>query len=91
MEFNFEVGDVAKRQIEFAFNQLVGRTLILIDGKEDIRNVRWFSEPLLETHDKEIGDVEQVSVKIEKRRNHLISAQYLVYVNNHLTHKYAGM
>jgi hypothetical protein len=91
MKFDFEVGEVAKRRIEFEFNQLFGRTVILIDGKEAKRNVRWFSEPLVETHDLQISDLEQVSVKIEKRRNQLLGAQYLVYVNNHLTQKHVGI
>lgn len=91
MKFDFEVGEVAKRRIVFQFNQLLGQTVILVDGKEAKRSVRWFSEPLVETHDLDIGDFEQVRVKIEKRRNQLIGAQYLVYVNNHLMQKYAGI
>ena len=50
MKFTIEVGEVEKQQVEFSFNQLLGRTVIRSNGQELKRSVRWFSEPVFDRH-----------------------------------------
>lgn len=91
MRFSIEVGEVAKRRVDFAFNQLLGKTLIMVNGQEIKRNTRWISEPVVELHDFKVGERENIEVKIEKRRNPLLGAKYWVYVNNQLAQYHQGM
>jgi hypothetical protein len=91
MTIAFEVGESIKERIEYSFNQLMGRTVLRVNGREEIRKTRWFSEPVVDTLELELSDVEKLRVKIEKRRKLLFASQYRVYVNNHLTNCYMGV
>ncbi|MEI7728988.1 MAG: hypothetical protein WCO56_05430 [Verrucomicrobiota bacterium] len=91
MRFTIEVGEVAKRRIDFAFNQLLGQTLIFVNGQEVKRNVRWISEPVVERHDFTVCERERIEVTIQKRRNPLLGAKYWVYVNKQLMQYHQGM
>src|SRR5512138_2500172 len=84
MQFAIEVGNMVKQQVEFTFNQLLGRTVIRTNGREVKRSVRLFSEPLVDTHVVNLSDTERLEMRIEKRRRYLFVSQYLVYVNNRL-------
>jgi hypothetical protein len=91
MTFAIEVGEVSRERIDFTFNQLLGRTVIRANGRELKRNTRWFSEPVVETHLIDLTETERVQVKIEKRRKHLFSSQYFVYVNDRMVQYYRGI
>jgi len=91
MKFVVEVGEVAKQQVEFAFNQLLGRTVIRSGGRELKRSVRLFSEPLYDTHVFEFAEKERAQLRIEKRRKHLFASEYFVYVNNRLQEFHRGI
>jgi hypothetical protein len=91
MKFEIEVGEVAKERVEFSFNQLMGRTIIRSNGREVKRSVRWFSEPVVDTHVIDFAQHEKVNLTIEKRRRQLFGAQYFVYINNRLVAYYKGI
>jgi hypothetical protein len=91
MKFVVQVGEVAKQRVEFTFNQLLGRTVIRSDGRELKRSVRLFSEPLYDTHVFEFFEKERAQLRIEKRRKHLFSSEYFVYVNNRLHDFHRGI
>ena len=91
MKFVVQVGEVAKQRVEFTFNQLLGRTVIRSDGRELKRSVRLFSEPLYDTHVFAFFEKERAQLRIEKRRKHLFSSEYFVYVNNRLQDFHRGI
>jgi hypothetical protein len=66
VQFSFDIGDTEKHSVEFEFNQLLGRTLIRVDGQEIQRNRRLFSEPLRQDFEFNVGTKEIVVVRIEK-------------------------
>lgn len=91
MNFALEVGDLVKAKVEYSFNQLMGRTTIRVNGRDQILKTRWFSEPVVDVHELELSDSEKLRVKIEKRRKPLVGAHYRVYVNNQLTNCFVGV
>jgi hypothetical protein len=90
MKFTLEVGAQERHQIEFEFNQLLGRSVIRVDDREVFRKNRWFSEPIVESYDVEISGHEQIRMRIVKERKLLVSSRYKVYVDNRLTQLYQG-
>lgn len=91
MRFAIEVGEVARQQVEFYFNQLLGLTVIRANGRELKKRVRLFSEPLVDAHEVELEGLERLRVRIEKHRQWLISSRYLVYVNDRLVQCFQGV
>ena len=91
MKFAIEVGEAVRERVEFRFDQLTGRTVILCNGCEVKRQVRWFSEPVLDIHEFDLGEREKVRVRIEKRRRYLFASRYLVYLNNRLARCFQGV
>jgi hypothetical protein len=91
MKFCIEVGTEEQHVIEFSFNQLLGESVLRVDGKEVFRKKRWFSEPIVDCYDFAIGLFEPVRIRIEKQRKLLFSSRYRVYVNNRLTQLYQGV
>jgi len=91
MKFSLEIGDQEKHTVEFKFNQLLGRVLVKVDGEEVFRKARWFSEPLVDRYEFEIGNFDPVRIRIEKMRKQLFSSRYMIYLNNRLTQLYQGV
>ena len=91
MKFSIEIGNNEKHLIEFSFNQLFGKSSMRVDGQEVFRKARWFSEPLAERYDFEIGQFEPVRVRIEKERKLLFGSKYRVYIDDRLTRLYQGV
>jgi len=91
MKFTLEVGYREKHTIEFSFNQLFGTSLLKVDGQEVFRKKRWFSEPIADRYEFEIDGGEQIFLRIEKERKHLVSSKYKIYVDNRLTQLYQGV
>ncbi|WCJ58302.1 hypothetical protein NXS98_11260 [Fontisphaera persica] len=91
MRFAIEVGEVARQQVEFYFNQLLGLTVIRANGREIKKRVRLFSEPVKEAHELDLDGLEKLRVRIEKHRQWLISSRYLVFVNDRLVQRFQGV
>ena len=91
MKFLIESGTHEKHLIEFNFNQLLGRSVVKVDGREVFKKARWFSEPLAERYEFEIGQFEPVRLRIEKERKLLFGSRYRIYLNNRLTQFYQGV
>lgn len=91
MRFTIQVGELERHEVEFDFNQLLGRTIIRANGRELKRSVRLFSEPVFERHLVDFGEREQIHLKIEKSRKKLLASRYAVYVNNRLAHCCSGV
>jgi hypothetical protein len=91
MKFTLEVGAIERHQIEFDFNQLLGRSVLKVDGREVFRKNRWFSEPIVESYDLEISGRDQIRLRIIKERKLLVASRYKVYVDNRLTQLYQGV
>lgn len=91
MKFTLAVGNQERHTIEFTFNQLFGQSALKVDGREVFRKKRWFSEPLADQFEVEVGQFEPVRVRIEKQRRLLLSSKYRVFVDNRLTQLYHGV
>lgn len=91
MKFSIEIGNNEKHVIEFNFNQLLGRALLKVDGEVAFQKARWFSEPLLDRYEFEVGQFEPVHLRIEKERKHLLGSKYRVFVDHRLTQLYQGI
>lgn len=91
MTFSVEVGRGETHRVEFSFNQLLGRSVVRVDGQEVFRKKRWFSEPITDLYEVTVEGSEQVRLRIEKQRRLLLSSRYKVYVDNRLTHLYQGV
>lgn len=91
MRFAIEVGEVQKQKVEFDFNQLLGRTVIRLNGQVLKKAVRLFSEPVIDSHEVSLAEIERVDLRIEKRRKLLFSSHYTVFVNNRLTQVFEGV
>jgi hypothetical protein len=91
MRFSIDLGNNEKHTFEFNFNQLLGRSVVKVNGQEVFRKARWFSEPLVDHYAFEVGQFERVCVRIEKMRKRLFASKYCVYVDNRLTQFYQGV
>ena len=91
MRFSIESGTHEKHLVEFNFNQLLGRSVVKVDGREVFKKAQWFSEPLADRYEFEIGQFEPVRLRIEKERKLLFSSKYRVYLDNRLTQFYQGV
>jgi hypothetical protein len=90
MKFCVKAGHKEKYAVEVQFNQLLGTFTIRANGKEIVRYRRWFSEPLKQAHQFELGQNELWSFKIEKERRDIFTSTYRVFVNNRLAGFYQG-
>lgn len=84
MKFCIEVGENEKHQIEYDFNQLLGRLIIRLDRKEVMRNIRLFNEPIRETHLVQVKEAERLAVRFEKERRPLFGQKCRVFLNERL-------
>ena len=91
MRFSIDLGNNEKHTFEFNFNQLLGRSVVKVNGEEVFRKDRWFSEPLVDKYDFEVGQFERVRIRIEKIRKRLFASRYCVYVDNRLAQLHQGM
>jgi hypothetical protein len=90
MKFILEVGEAEKHKVEFNFNQLLGSLLIAVDSKPIYKSQRMFNEPVREVFNFQVGDYEQVLVRIEKTRRQLFGHRNCVYLDNRLAHVKSG-
>jgi hypothetical protein len=91
MKFALDIGQEEKHTVEFSFNQLLGRSAVKVDGYPIFRKARWFSEPLTDEYEFEIGRRNPVYLRIEKERKLLMSSKYRVYVDNRLVQLHQGI
>ena len=91
MKFTLEVGSEQPQIIEFEFNQLLGRSVVKVDGQKVFCKKRWFSEPIIDRYELQIGERDGVCLRIEKERKFLFASKYRVYVDNRLTQFYQGV
>lgn len=90
MRFALEVGDQERHTIEFSFNQLFGRAVVKVDGREVFRKNRWFSEPIMDRYEIEIGARDCLRIEKERNQLSLFRSKYKIYINNRLTQLYFG-
>src|SRR5262245_36495908 len=90
MRFALTIGETEKHQLEFNFNQLLGSTVIKVNGKPVKKSIRLFSEPRTERHELEVGKDERHTVFIEKQRKLLFGRKLVVYVNQRLVRALHG-
>jgi hypothetical protein len=91
MKFCLEVGETERHLIEFDFNQLLGQLHIRVNRKEVKSSMRLFDEPLTETHTLQIGEAENLTVRIEKERKMLFGQKCRVFLNDRLYKYYEGV
>lgn len=91
MRFCLEIGRQEKHLVEFSFNQLLGQLVISVNHREIKRGTRVFNEPVREVHTFQIGENEQLLVRIEKERKLLFGERFRVYLNNRLYQYYEGI
>ena len=49
-----------KHTVEFTFNQLMGHSVLSVDGRKVFEKKRWFSEPVVDEFKVDIGETERV-------------------------------
>ena len=91
MRFALNIGETENNLLEYKFNQLLGRTEIRVNDQQIKKTVRLFSEPLMESHQFEVGTKERHTVFIEKQRKRLFGQKLLVYVNKRLVRAFHGV
>ena len=84
MRFALNIGESEKNTLEFNFNQLLGHLTIRVDNKEVKKSQRLFNEPLAETYDFNVGERENLAVRIEKHRKPLFGNRCNVFLNQRL-------
>lgn len=84
MKFCLEIGTVEKHTIEFNFSQLFGRLSIKVDNREVKKNQWLLNEPLAEIYDLNVGERENIAVRIEKKRKPLFGNRCRVFLNQRL-------
>ena len=89
MKFSIEVGEGEKHLIECDFNQLLGKALVCVDGREMFQKKHWFAEPVVDSWDVE--QVRNVRVRIEKERKLVFGSKYRIYVDDRLIQLYQGV
>ena len=91
MKLILELGEREKNVVEYNFNQLFGTCTISVNKKPVKKLTRWFSEPLKESYEIEVGKEEISKVRIEKERKLLFGQTCRVYVNQRLTRVCEGI
>jgi len=91
MKFCIEVGEEKKHQIEYEFNQLLGRLVIKSNQQEVKRRVRWFRQPVKETHLLRVDVGEPMTVRIEQERRPFLGCKCRVFLNERLFRCYEGI
>lgn len=91
MKFALEIGETEKNLVEFAFNQLLGNTVIKVNRRVIKNERRLISEPVRESHRIKVGINEKWEVRIEKTRQQLLGGRFSVFVNDRLINVYKGM
>ena len=86
-----EIGEVEKHLVEFNLNQLAGSLLIQVDQQPVYRSKRLFNEPIRETYEFMVGQLEKSAIRIEKERKQLFGYRNCVYVDNRLTRVVEGL
>jgi hypothetical protein len=90
MRFSFEIGEVERNTVEFQFSQLFGRTVIRVNGQEIKRNRRLISEPISDSYEFSVGELEPTTVRIEKQRGLIFGSKYRVMINRRLLEVHEG-
>ncbi len=91
MRVTVEFGEGEKHLLEFEFNQLLGTSTIKVDGQVLKRQTRWFSEPIRQIHEVDLGAFERWNVRIEKERKLLYGQRCRVFVNHRLAAVHEGV
>lgn len=91
MKVTVELGERERNVVEYHFNQLFGTCTILVNRTQVKKQTRWFSEPLRETYEVDVGREEISRVRIEKERKLLFGQICRVYVNQRLTRVCEGV
>ena len=55
-----------------------------------MRNIRLFNEPVWETHQVQVKEAEQLTVRFEKERRQLFGQKYRVFLNERLYKFFQG-
>jgi hypothetical protein len=86
-----EIGEMERHLVEVKINQLAGTTSIRVDQKPVYRSHRFFNEPIYETYQFVVGQLEKSAIRIEKERKQLFGYRNRVYVDNRLARVYEGV
>jgi hypothetical protein len=90
MKFKIVVGEVEKHLVEFDHNQLIGSLQISVDKQTIFKNTRLVNEPIAETYQFVVGQMEKTEVRIEKLRKQLFGHRNSVYFGKRLARVYDG-
>jgi hypothetical protein len=94
MKFSFDVGSEEVHRVDFAFNQIVGNSLIEVDGIDRDRGFQWWTLDRIHRYELTVGEEEEHLVRIEKEHRLPLPAfrkqKYRVYVDDQLAHEYDG-
>jgi hypothetical protein len=94
MNFGFTVGKDEQHRVDFSFDQFMGNLEIKVDGQTAIKDFRMFSVKLTKRYELTVGEKEQHTVVIEKKRKLFLAGarpqQYRIFIDGQLVQTYEG-
>jgi len=91
MRINLVLGQNEHNFLEFIFNQFLGTSVIKVNQQVIKKRAWWFSEPLHQTEEVDVGSKERWHVRIETDRKLLLGHKCRVFVNERLTRVLEGV
>lgn len=94
MQFSFMVGIQEQHQIDFSFDQVIGKLEIRVDGEPMVKDFRLLSLRLTKRYEFTVGLQEQHHLAIEKKRKLFLAGfrpqQYRVFMDGQLVQTHEG-
>jgi hypothetical protein len=94
VQFSFIVGIQEQHQIDFSFDQVIGKLEIRVDGEPLVKDFRLLSLRLTKRYEFTVGLQEQHHLAIEKKRKLFLAGfrpqQYRVFIDGQLVQTHEG-
>jgi hypothetical protein len=94
LEFEFEVGESERHNVEFRFDQLWGPLKISVDNQPVIKKFEMFSLKRTGRYEFSVGSTEPHEVRIEKKRKALVGGfqaqECVTYVDGREVGRYSN-
>jgi len=94
LEFQFEVGEEERHEVNFRFNRTYGPVTISVDDEQVLRKVTHFSLYKTQRYEVAVGEKERHDVLIEKTRKRWLGGFFpqecVAYVDHREVGRYSG-
>ncbi len=94
LEFQFEVGEEERHEVNFRFNRTYGPVTISVDDQKVVHKLKMFSLAKTERYELAVGESERHDVVIEKTRKRWLGGFFpqecVAYVDEKEVGRYSG-